>query len=109
MVTLHLTPDKASIEVDEVLGECGQFAEPEGPYILIMDSDIIMRRRYVPEELRVRPGGISCCHDSQETLQWVVQMATVPHGKIGWGLQCAKCSDIKNALPLCRLGDCAVL
>ncbi len=33
-----------------------QFAEPEELYILIMDSDIIMRRPYVPEELKVRPG-----------------------------------------------------
>ncbi len=33
-----------------------QFAEPEEAYILIMDSDIIMRRPYVPDELKVRPG-----------------------------------------------------
>lgn len=33
-----------------------QFAEPEEPYILIMDSDIIMRRPYVPDEHKVRPG-----------------------------------------------------
>ncbi|EIE18946.1 hypothetical protein COCSUDRAFT_68096 [Coccomyxa subellipsoidea C-169] len=33
-----------------------RFAEPEELYILIMDSDIIMRRPYLPEELKVRPG-----------------------------------------------------
>lgn len=33
-----------------------QFAEPEEQFILIMDSDMIMRRRYVPDELKVRPG-----------------------------------------------------
>ncbi|KAK9918872.1 hypothetical protein WJX75_007695 [Coccomyxa subellipsoidea] len=33
-----------------------RFSEPEEPFILIMDSDIIMRRPYVPEELKVRPG-----------------------------------------------------
>ena len=36
-----------------------QFAEPEEPYVLIVDSDIIFRRPYVPHELKVRPGDFS--------------------------------------------------
>ncbi|BDA49070.1 Peptidyl serine alpha-galactosyltransferase [Coccomyxa sp. Obi] len=76
-----------------------RFAEPEEPYILIMDSDIIMRRPYVPDELKVRPGWASAPY--YDFLRGAANELAQTH------LQGVQARDDTNLGPKGRLADMA--